>query len=156
MVAFRNRSKGTELAGRVHRHPRHVPCTVGSATALYAPFWRPTGIDFPTCHWFEKIDPSHPLGQHAAALTPGVALLTEVDPGVGVAAALSRLWQAGFRGGLFWSLNAGDAYEFRGPPAEAFQRWVDEQGRRPPRPPAGQPSEQDGEPGAGTATRDNG
>jgi len=111
-----------QLAERVHRHPRRMRCTVGSANALYAPFWLSTGIDFPTCHWFEKIDASHALGQHAPALNPHVTLMTEIDPGVGVAAALARLRQAGFGGGLFWSLNAGDAYEFRGGPAEALKR----------------------------------
>jgi hypothetical protein len=115
-----------ELAERVHRHPRRMLCTVGSANAVYAPFWRSTGIDFSTGHWFAKTDATHPLGDHSDALPAAATIMTEVDPGVGVESALSKLWQAGFRGGLFWSLNAGDAYEFRGAPAEAFQRWVEQ------------------------------
>jgi hypothetical protein len=115
-----------ELAERVHRHPRRMACTIGSGNAVYAPFWRSAGIDFPTAHWFSKIDASHPLGDRSAALPPAATIMTEVDPGVGVEQALTKLWQAGFRGGLFWSLNAGDAYEFRGAPAEAFKRWVEQ------------------------------
>jgi hypothetical protein len=116
----------SELAERVHRNPRGVRCTVGSANAVYAPFWLSTGIDFPTCHWFEKTDATHKLGQHSAALDPGTTLLTEIDPTVGVKTALTGVWQAGFRGGLFWSLNGDDAYAFRGTAAEAFKAWVDE------------------------------
>jgi hypothetical protein len=120
----------SELAARVHRHPRGVRCTVGSATAIFAPFWLSTGIDFATCHWFDKIDPSHPLGQRSAALDPNACLMTEVDPGPDVAESLTTLWQAGFRGAWLWSLNAGDEYDFRGPPAEALRRWVETHDKR--------------------------
>lgn len=115
-----------DLAERVHRHPRRMVCTVGSANAIYAPFWLSAGIDFATCHWFGKTDATHPLGDHSDALPVATAIMTEIDPSVGVDAALTKLWQSGFRGGLFWSLNADDAYEFRGPPAEAFKHWVDQ------------------------------
>lgn len=115
-----------ELADRIHRNPRRMACTVGSGNAVYAPFWLSTGIDFPTSHWFGKIDATHALGDRSTALPAAVTIMTELDPSVGVESALTKLWQSGFRGGLFWSLNAGDAYEFRGPPAEAFKRWVDQ------------------------------
>ena len=115
-----------ELAERIHRHPRRMACTVGSANATYAPFWLSTGIDFPTSHWFAKTDATHPLGDRSAALPVAMTIMTEIDPGAGVGEALTRLWESGFRGGLFWSLNAGDAYEFRGPPAQAFKRWVEQ------------------------------
>lgn len=119
----------TELAVRVHRHPKGTRCTVGSATAIYAPFWLSTGIDFATCHWFDTIDPSHPLGRRSAALDPNASIMTEVDPRPDMAASLTTLWQEGFRGAWFWSLNAGDQYKFRGPPAETLKRWVETHGR---------------------------
>jgi len=111
------------VADRVHRTPG-ARCTVGSASANYAAFWLSCGIDFATCHWFDRIELSHPLGQHAAALDPSRTHMTEVDPGVGVGRALTRLWEAGYGGACFWSLNSEDDYAFRGQPAEEFRQWV--------------------------------
>ncbi len=120
----------TALAGRVHRcgmkgsDSRRPRCTIGSALTIYAPFWASTGIDLTTCHWFEMVSLSHPLGQHPAALDPAAAIMTEVDPTVGVDRALTAVWQSGFAGACFWSLNSDDGYPFR-EQADAFRRWVE-------------------------------
>lgn len=117
------RSFVAAMAERVHRTPG-ARCTVGSASANYAAFWLSCGIDFATCHWFDRIELSHPLGQHPAALDPSRVCMTEVDPGAGAGRALTKLWEAGYGGACFWSLNAEDEYAFRGKPAEEFREWV--------------------------------
>ncbi|MEP0841600.1 MAG: hypothetical protein HRF43_02675 [Phycisphaerae bacterium] len=113
------------LAERVRQGPVRKPSTVGSARTGSALFWMSAGIDRPTAHWFAKMSPSHPLGQRPAALDPAGCIMTEVDPGAGVAEALTRLWRGGYAGACFWSLHAADGYDFRGPPAEEFKQWVE-------------------------------
>jgi hypothetical protein len=113
-----------ELATRVRKHNPNMKVTVGSRTSIDAVFWRAV-VNQTTFHWFDKIEIRHlPLGYAPDGINRNAAIVTEVDPTVGVAVALDKLWSEGFQGALFWSLSADDGMPFRGQAADEFQNWV--------------------------------
>lgn len=102
------------------------PVTIGARNSVEMPFWDQVGIGTPTFHWFAKMEPTC----YARAWAPeGIdrrrVIATEVEAADGVAATLSQLRAAGFRGCLIWSVNAQDGISPFGPAeARAFRDWV--------------------------------
>lgn len=115
-----------DMAERIRKLNPAMKVTVGSRTSVDASFWQlPVRDWLPTFHWFDKIEIDKlPLGYAPSSIDRNVAIVTEVDPTVGVSYALDTLWKEGFGGALFWSLNANDGMPFRGKPAEELRSWV--------------------------------
>jgi hypothetical protein len=105
------------------------PVTIGTRNSVDLPFWMRAGVvDVPTFHWFAKMEPRcYPKAWAPQGVRRNPTVVTEVEATGGVQATLTELWQAGFRGGLLWSMNAKDGISPFGPKEAAeLRRWVEE------------------------------
>jgi hypothetical protein len=116
-----------DLASRVHRTRGAKPVTVGARSSIDLPFWMRAKIDVPSFHWFAKMEAnSYPKAWAPPVIDRASTLVTEVESTGGVGATLSELWEAGFGGGLLWSMNAADGISpFGQQEALEFKNWVE-------------------------------
>jgi hypothetical protein len=96
--------------------------TVGCQTRAELDRVRSLGLDLYSFHAFDKDESAYPLDYPVASLIlDKPCLVTELEP-TRVGEKLTSLEANGYAGGLFWSLNAGDGFDFRAV-ADEFDSW---------------------------------
>jgi hypothetical protein len=101
-----------DAAALVHRYTTQE-VTVGSASPHWLEAWRDLGLDFYQAHWYEHLERRAPLARPVRDLGLDRPVLLGEFPSrlspLEVRRILDTARAAGYAGGFFWSVLAGDA-----------------------------------------------
>lgn len=115
------------LCGLAALIDKRKPITVGVRNSVELSWWTArVPIDVPTFHWFAKMEGNcYPKAWAPKDVDRSRTIATEVEATRGVAATLTELYKAGFKGCLFWSAYANDGISpFRDDQTAEFHQWI--------------------------------